>query len=288
VEPSLPGRRLRRVTQRRLSKKLRPSRFSRKLFWISGELVLVFLLWVNVLAADRPRAHLIGTTISSPTNGSIVSTIREISGETLCPAGLSGAVQIRLRHVATGKFWDWAEDRWNDNGALEFIPAEGTQTPWRILLPQLAEGRYELQCSSIDSGVRRSSRNSRFLVDRTAPSVSFFPLHDQETIDDVFEIGGEIDEPAEIQFTIWRVSARGQRLTCWNGKTWDANVAKSELRASSAHGYWFPAAETTLPKADEIQSGTYLISATAVDGAGNEGRAAVTVHKASLRQFAKD
>jgi hypothetical protein len=268
--------------------RLQKRRWTRKLMWIVGELALLSILWVNVLASDPPRAHLIGTTILSPANGSVVSTVGEISGETLCPSGLNGTVQIRLRHVATAKTWDWSEERWSDDSAVEFKAIEGTQTPWRILLPRLAEGRYEVECRTIiDSVSQRTSAQNRFLIDRTPPRISFFPLHDQQTIDDAFEISGDIHEPSEIRFSIWRLS-REKRIACWTGKAWESASSNSTLRASSANGYWFPAAETELPKAEQIQDGTYLISATAHDRAGNEGRAAVTVHKTSLKQLARD
>ena len=108
-------------------------------------------------------------------------------------------------------------------------------------------------------------------------------MHDQQTIVDFADVSGEIDLTATIQFSIRKVNEIDELNSYWNGSTWTTNRAdpRRKLRAACGQDFWFPAAETVLPKAREIPAGTYLISVSAVDRLGNEGRAAITVNKQS-------
>lgn len=247
-------------------------------------MALLCLVWVNVLASSEgngPR-NLSGTSISSPANGSVLNSLHEISGTTLSPNGASGVIELRLRDIRSGNYWDWQQERWVPDACIQFSAPEGILTPWTISVPRLSSGRYEIECrTSVGSESSRISARHIFCIDRTAPTIWFYPLHDQQTVTDFSDIGGEVSESAEVRFTIGQVSETGQAGSYWNGVKWTATVddAGLKLRATVARDFWFPGVETKLPKASQIEAGRYLISVSAVDGAGNEGRAAITVSK---------
>lgn len=117
--------------------------------------------------------------------------------------------------------------------------------------------------------------------DRTAPSIRFLPLHDQQGVADFSQIGGEVNEEAVIVFTISRLEESLENVRYWTGREWTANSNEpgTNLRGASVDSFWFRAAETFLPKTSEIDPGSYVINVSAFDRAGNEGRAAITVRK---------
>jgi hypothetical protein len=254
--------------------------WNRAIGWIAAELALLSLLWVNVFAADAPNLRFVGRVlIINPTNASAIHSVSEISGISFMPNGFAGSTEIRLRQVATGKYWDWKAEGWSEDGILRVPIAEGTAVPWKIMPPKLSDGRYEVECAVQLGGASRQTSASSFVIDRIAPQIGFFPLHDQQSIADLGEIGGEVDEWAEIRFSICRIADPAQSAEYWDGHGWTRERTPTLLRAASANGYWFPAAETTIPNSAALQPGTYLISVTAFDRAGNEGRAALTLRK---------
>ncbi len=258
-------------------------RWNRGLAWIIAESALLCLLWVDVLASPNQSdpANPVGVSIASPRNGMACNHLSEVSGVMFCPSGTVGHVHIRLKHIATGTTWNWREEGWSPDSWIQFDAPEGVVTPWALAPPKLAEGRYEIECrTSLDPAPPRLAARHSFVIDRTSPRVSFLPLHDQQTFFDLSELAGEIDEQAEIQFTI--SCARNLELRrYWNGSIWtgDASDPHLNLPAASAGGFWFPAAETRLPRPSQIEPGTYLIAVSAFDRAGNEGRAAITILK---------
>jgi len=234
----------------------------------------------NLIADEHPEStNRIAVKITHPCNQAIIATLNEIKGSTVSQSGIVDVVQVRLKSVAGGKPSDWQSAEWivdqNTN-------AQRQLTEWRILAPRLREGAYEIECQATRAGkIIVGSNKSTFVIDRTAPVISFFPLHDQTPVVDFSEIGGEIDKAAEIHFSICRVNDSEELNRYWNGSEWTANPENSgvKLRGSSNRDYWFPSAETPLPKSSQIERGMYLISACAVDRAGNRGRAAITVRK---------
>jgi hypothetical protein len=256
-------------------------RWNRAVVWIVAEILLLSLLWVNVLASESPPRNFTGRAlIVSPTNAAALSAVHEISGLAYLPKGALGRAEIRLRQVATRKCWDWTSDGWRDEGVLRIPLSEGIAVPWNIVTPELAEGRYQVECTLQLEGSVGPSSISSFVLDRTTPSIGFFPLHDQQTVDDLSDVGGEIDEPAEVHFSISRLSEAGQSSEWWDGNSWSQQTSSiRSLAAATAHGFWFRAAETSVPQGQYLEPGTYLILVSAIDRAGNEGRAAVTVHK---------
>ena len=258
-------------------------RWNRALAWVGTEVLLFSLLWVNVLASESPESSRTGRLIiASPTNAAALRSVHGISGVAYLPKGELGTAEIRLRQVATGKCWDWLSDRWSENGVLHIPLRAATPVPWKIVTPNLPEGRYQVEGAIQIAGLGYPISVHSFMVDRTAPDISFFPLHDQETIDDLSEVGGEINEVAEIHFSISRLRDAGQASEWWDGEHWRNGEPRRSLRAATARGFWFRAADTKLPRRENLQNGTYLILASAVDRAGNEGRAAVTVHKRAV------
>ena len=258
--------------------------WKRGLAWLLAETVLLSLVWVNVLASNERNGqpNLIGTSISSPLHASVLKSLHEISGVTLSPEGASGVIELRLRDIRSGNYWDWQQERWVPDACIQFSAPEGVLTPWSIAVPRLSTGRYEVECrTSLGPQSGRISARHVFCIDRTAPTIWFYPLHDQQTVTDFGDIGGELSEAAEVRFTIGRVNESGQRASYWNGGSWTAAAedTKLNLRGATARDFWFPSAETKLPRASQIVPGTYLISVSAIDRAGNEGRAAITVSK---------
>ena len=256
----------------------------RGLAWVVAETALLCLVWVNVLASSPGNriSNPVGTSISSPAHGSILNSLREISGVSLSPNSASGVIELRLRDIRSGNYWDWQEERWVADACIQFSAPEGILTPWTIAVPRLSTGRYEIECrTSLGPESTRICARHIFCIDRTAPTIWFYPLHDQQTVGDFSDIGGELSESAEVSFTIGRVNELGQRASYWNGANWTASIddAGLKLRATNARDFWFPSAETKLPKASQIEPGIYLISVSAIDRAGNEGRAAITVSK---------
>jgi len=259
-------------------------RWNRAVAWITIEVLLFSLLWVNVLASESPERTLAGRLlIASPTNAAALHSLHEISGIAYLPNGALGTAEIRLRQVGTGKCWDWLLDRWSEDAVLRLPLREAAPVPWNIATPDLSEGRYQVECSMQLAGLNNPVSVHSFIVDRTAPSISFFPLHDQETIDDLSEVGGEINEVADVHFSISRLSDAGHTSEWWDGEHWTNKLPSPSLRGATARGFWFRAAGTTLPRRQDLQNGTYLILASAIDRAGNEGRAAVTVHKRAVK-----
>jgi len=266
-------------------------RWNRGLVWIIAESALLCLLWVNVLASPNRSdpANPVGASIASPLNGAAFNHLTEVSGEMFCPSGMVGHVRISLKHIATGTTWNWKEDGWSADSWIQFDAPEGIVTPWALSVPKLAEGRYEIECrTSLDAAPPRLAARHSFLIDRTRPRVSFLPLHDQQTFFDLSELGGEIDEQAEIRFTL-SYSPDFELRKYWDGSDWtgDAGDPHVNLSAASTGGFWFPAAETKLPKPNQIAPGTYLIAVSAFDRAGNEGRAAITILKPTPTLTAK-
>jgi hypothetical protein len=259
-------------------------RWNRALAWVGTEVLLFSLLWVNVLASESPESSRTGRLIiASPTNAAALRSVHGISGVAYLPKGELGTAEIRLRQVATGKCWDWLSDRWSEDAVLRIPLREAAPVPWDIVTPDLSEGRYQVECSLQLAGLTHPASVHSFIVDRTAPSISFFPLHDQETIDDLSDVGGEINEVAEVHFSISRLSDAGQPSEWWDGEHWTNKLPGPSLRGATARGFWFRAADTMLPQRRDLQNGTYLILASAIDRAGNEGRAALTVHKRAVK-----
>jgi hypothetical protein len=234
----------------------------------------------NLVADEHPEStNRIAVKITHPCNHAVIASLNEIKGSTVSQGGIMDVVQVRLKSVAGGKPSDWQSAEWI---ADQNTNAQRQLTEWRILAPQLKEGAYEIECQATRAGkIIMASNKSTFVIDRTAPVISFFPLHDQTSVVDFSEIGGEVDKTAEIQFSICRVNDSEELNRYWNGSEWIANPENSgvKLHGSSNRDYWFPSAETPLPKSTQIGRGMYLISASAVDRAGNRGRAAITVRK---------
>jgi len=263
---------------------LRARRWNRAALWVAAEAALFCALWVNVLAADAPKNRLTGTcVVQNPLNAASIHSLQTFRGFVDAPEGVNGTMQMRLRHIATGRFWDWTAQQWSDDGLLTIPVTEPGRTPWTVVAPALAEGRYQLECSFRDGTVLERAIVSSFSIDRTPPQISFLPLHDQQVIEDFSEIGGEITKPAEIRFSICRLTEQGLRVGCWNETAWSGAEESSLLNGASSGGFWFPAAGAKLPHAGQIENGSYLVFASAVDRAGNEGRAAITVHKRGTR-----
>ena len=112
----------------------------RGLAWLLAETVLLCLVWVNVLASSERNGqpNLIGTSISSPPNASVLNSLHEISGVTLSPDGASGVIELRLRDIRSGNYWDWQRERWVPDACIQFNAPEGILTPWTIAVPRLS------------------------------------------------------------------------------------------------------------------------------------------------------
>jgi len=209
-------------------------RWNRALAWVATEVLLFSLLWVNVLASESADRSLTGRLlIASPTNAAALHSVHEISGIAYLPNGASGTAEIRLRQVGSGKCWDWLSDRWSEDAVLRIPLREATPVPWNIVTPDLSEGRYQVECSMQVAGSSHSVSVNSFIVDRTAPSISFFPLHDQETIDDLSDVGGEINEVADVHFSTCQLNDAGQTSEWWDGEHWTNNVPSPGLRGAT-------------------------------------------------------
>jgi len=258
-------------------------RWERPLLWLLLEAALLCILWANVRGSERPteKQAIIPVTITliSPTNRAVISTATELKGAAVCADGVVESVQVRLRHVNSRKIWPWQTAHWT---ALTGTNSTAHHLPWQTGLPRLDDGHYEVECRSYLAGETNGVLSYHsFSIDRGAPGISFFPLHDQQTLHDFSDLGGEIDKEAQVEFMICRVNESAERNSYWDGSSWTFNADDPavKLRAASAGGFWFPSAETTLPKPGQIEIGTYTISASAHDSAGNEGRAAITIMK---------
>jgi hypothetical protein len=218
--------------------------------------------------------------ITQPANNSAVNDLKEIRGSVLCRTGVVEKVQVRLKSSEAEKVSAWAEADWSESKTA----SEANRRDWKIALPKVRNGSYEVECRAKLTGETFAAYTGCFFsVDQTAPVINFFPLHDQVVLTDFFEIGGEIDKKARIEFMICRVSEAEDQKRYWNGSEWTARADDpgAKLRGTLSGDYWFPSAETGLPKAGRIESGTYLVSVFAFDRAGNEGRAAITVRAAT-------
>lgn len=239
---------------------------------------LLYLAATHLLAADPAEStNQNALTITQPSQNAALARLAEIKGSIVSQSGRVDLVQVRLKSLAGRNFSEWQSAEWTADK-----DSNAQLSEWKVSVPKLKEGAYEIECRALQAGktILASSVNT-FAIDRTAPVISFFPLRDQKSVVDFSEIGGEIDKAAQIQFSICRVNDSEELNRYWNGSEWSASPDSPgvKLRGSSNRDYWFPSAETPLPKIGQIERGMYLISASAVDGAGNLGRAAVTVLK---------
>ena len=227
-------------------------------------------------------------TFNNLTNYSILPKLSQVSGTAVSANVALHGIAVRLRDLESGDWWNWEQASWSEDrtGNQKTVPVTDNLN-WKTPLPRLASGRYEISVQAvIVSKVGKGTFNwpvatrRAFIIDSRPPGINFFPLHDQQTVFDFSEIGGEIDKDARIQLSISRVNELSELNRYWNGANWQTNAdAQIKLGVSSAGDFWFPSAETRLPKASEIPPGMYLISVSAIDRAGNEGRAAITVIK---------
>jgi hypothetical protein len=234
-------------------------------------------------------ANEITLTLNNLTNHSVLSKLREISGTVSSPKIPVQGVLIRLHDLESGGSWDWEQASWTEDldGAQERLALADNST-FKTPLPRLHSGRYDIYVQAVLSSKARTGTfdspvviRQSFVIDSRTPGINFFPLHDQQTVFDFSDIGGEIDKTSEIRLSISQVNEITELSSYWNGASWQTNSADPQikLRVSSSGDFWFPSAETRLPKASDISPGMYLISVSAIDRAGNEGRAAITVIK---------
>jgi hypothetical protein len=253
------------------------ARWERPLLWLFFEAALLCILWANVRGSDRPvekpaAVAPVVISLTSPTNRAVINGVTELKGVADLVGGVVESVEVRLKHINSRKVWPWQTARWTSEAS--------TTSGWQVSLPRLEEGQYEVECRGYAAGETNGTLSYHwFTIDRSAPRISFFPLHDQQTVRDFSEIGGEIDKAARVQFTICRVNESAEGNRYWNGSGWISNAPDTQLKlqAASTGGFWFPSAETMLPKPEQIEVGNYLLCASALDDAGNEGRAAITI-----------
>jgi hypothetical protein len=262
----------------------------RQAIQFAGLLLVCVLTVYSAISAETETAasakHQVTLTISNLTNGAVFPNLSRIRG-TVCSSGSPvEGVLVQLRELSRSREISCVAKL----GVSARSATCQSELSWTATLPRLRDGRHEVTAQALlDEGVRPASVRRTIVIDGTSPDISFFPLHDQQAIADFSEVGGEIDEVAAIEFSICRFDDTAEQKSYWNGTAWSTNRndPSIKIRAGSVGDLWFASEDTALPKAADIPAGNYLISAFAIDRAGNEGRAAVTVVKKTVAFSAK-
>lgn len=211
--------------------------------------------------------------ISTPVNASAVKSVTAATGKASDAIGLK-SVTCRLYRYAnpvTGTpagYWaggtTWTTTATGTNDRL----ATGTGV-WTFTLPPLVAGRYSLQATSTDtSGNKGYSTTNAFYVDPNAPSVltADTPINGA-TISALTSLGGAVSDASDgsgislVQVQLRRASDNFY----WTGSAWSSTA--TSLGTSLASGRWSRA--TGLPTGTNLKAGSYTITATATDKAGN-------------------
>src|SRR5690606_22320482 len=117
---------------------------------------------------------------------------------------------------------------------------------------------------------------STFTVDRSAPSISFDPLHTNDVVFNFSQLGGFVNNATSVSYAISDVTDSPTRF--WNGSAW-VTSGIVYLPGSINSGRWAPANPAQLPSRAQIRLGNYVLSARAFDAASNSITASIPVKR---------
>ena len=219
-------------------------------------------------------------TVTTPTLNAIYTSFSNVTGTaTDSGAGLE-AVTVRLYRYANAVnpagFWNGTSWDTTYNAALHELAATGTSA-WSFRLPSL-DGRYYVRATAKDkAGNSATSAAIVFWVDDTAPSASTLstplggyanslPLISGEVSDDNAGVG--IDR---VELTIQRMSD----LKFWADTSWVTlskllKADKTNINTLKAKWTRENSSATPLPTGSNLKDGSYTLTSTAYDLAGNK------------------
>jgi hypothetical protein len=222
-------------------------------------------------------------TITSPAHLSSVRTLASAAGTAADNAGGSGIgrVDLSLRRASDLKYWTgtmWSATatqlpttvsgtNWSKTNGF---PALGTNVD-----TQLQEGKFTLLAYAYDKAGLRTATGARsdITLDRTLPTVAITSPAKGSTVSSLTTLSGTafdaLSGVATVNLTLKRVSDS----TFWTGSAWTAAISTlitPAVPTSGGNATWSYGSSTQpMPTGANLVDGSYVLTARAVDKAGN-------------------
>ena len=194
-------------------------------------------------------------------------------------------VNVVLYRTSNAVWWNFHDNTWGTttyNAFYNNLIATGT-TSWSASLPaSLADGGYQVQAQAVDNAGNASGWVTRnFTIDNTAPTITFSPLVNQQTVFNFNQLGGTISKTSTVKFEIEWFKGGGNMF--WNGVNWTSLESDPGvlLTANTSGLNWTPA-PGTLPPRQQLAQANYVIFAYATDLAGNVGSNNIVLTRSPL------
>jgi hypothetical protein len=203
-----------------------------------------------------------------------------------------GMVRVALNRTADGVWYDFVSSAWGtttfdfNRNILNASDVSGQHTGWIAQLPAMAAGSYTVQAQSVNVHNHGSPWVSSAFTIESAPVVTFNPLTNSETVFDLSQIGGTINEGGSVVFRIQQYDTSSINYLYWNGSTWIANGNDPSvyLAASVTGGSWSPSGGVALPGRGQLQyghNGHYFLRAIGTDIAGDSTTNEILVNRSA-------
>ena len=218
-------------------------------------------------------------SIARPTENSFVSQIAPISGTASDSAGGSGLdrVTIGLNRVADNYWWNGTA--WTPTFVELRTALSGTNWTLNSGLPtgaDLNNGAYFVLAIAIDKAGNRDQTQNSFNVDTTAPNtLTFTQPTDGQILTNLLTITGTSADTVDGS-GVTSVDIAIRRLSdglYWNGSAFVPGPVN--LPTQSGNGLW--SLQTTLRTGVNLPDGSYQLTATSRDSAGNLTNESITV-----------
>lgn len=217
--------------------------------------------------------------ITRPTINSFVSQIAPIAGTASDNAGGSGLerVSLGLNRVADNTWWNGSA--WTPTFIELRTALSGTNWVLDSGLPQgsdLNDGAYFVLAIATDRSGNRGQTQNAFNVDVTSPNEpTFTQPTDGQFVTDLLNITGKAADTSGGS-GVTNVDIAIRRLSdglYWNGTAFVAGPVN--LAAQSGNGLW--SLQTSLRAGVNLADGSYQLTATSHDAAGNLSNGSITV-----------
>jgi len=190
-------------------------------------------------------------------------------------------VRVALFSESLAKWWSWNSNTW---GTASFAPANirlATDLPdWRLNLPNIGVGTYQIHVQSVDAADNGSPwEYSQFSIDQTRPVVAFTGFTNQQHFFNFSQLFGSISETGTVTFRITEYNLDAPNRY-WNAFNWVNTNDKMVENPTKFNGLnWSPAAHAPLPTRAQTRTGFYIVDLTATDIAGNVATTNIVLYR---------
>ncbi|MDB6058316.1 MAG: Peptidase fungalysin, partial [Verrucomicrobiales bacterium] len=214
-------------------------------------------------------------SVSSPKELQVFTSTPSVSGTSTINQGY---VRVRLFRLSDGAAYNFNSGTWVANwDATNGVSQASGVASWTFTLPTLPDGRYELQAQAVNTATSGSDWTTRnFVIDATAPTVSFAPLTNNATVLDLSQLGGTMNKPSTVYFRITEYNVVGTNRY-WNGSSFVYTNQDSVWLVAGASGNTWNRGTNTLPTRTQMRSGHYFLDAESFDAERQEATAQIVV-----------